>query len=234
MTTASKKLEFEHFSKFANEWWNDQGKFKILHDIRPIRVRYILDQMMPFKIKDKQILDLGCGGGLLSESLARIGGNVTGVDFIDENIKIAKTHAKENNLNIKYYKQDLQKLKLNTKYDIIILFEIIEHLDNWSNLIKKIKKLLKKNGTIFISTINRNLVSKIFAIYLAENILNWVPKNTHNYNKLIKPSELKNILYNEGFKVKDFSGLFYNPLLNKWQLNKTKTKINYFCTAKFR
>jgi len=232
MKLRSKKSEFEHFSKLANEWWSDSGKFKILHDLQPIRVQYIIDQVKPKNIKDLNILDIGCGGGLICEPLARLGAKVTGVDFVRQNIEVAKHHAFENNLKINYFKQDVDNLKLKNKFDIIIIFEVIEHLDNIPNFIKNIKSHLKINGKVLISTINRNIFSKILAIYFAENLLHWIPKDTHDYNKLIKPEELINILKKENFIIKDISGLFFNPITNSWKLSKTKTRVNYFCSAK--
>ena len=231
MKVRSKRLEFEHFTNLANEWWEDSGKFKILHDLQPIRMQYIIEQTKPKNIKNLNILDLGCGGGLICEPLARLGAKVTGVDFVKENIEAAKVHAIENNLKITYLTQDLENLNLKKKYDIIIIFEVIEHLNNISEFIKNIKLHLKQNGNLLISTINRNIISKIFAIDLAENLLNWIPKDTHDYNKLVKPKELTNILEKENFKIKNISGLFFNPISKRWKINKNKTKINYFCSA---
>ena len=232
MKVRSKRLEFEHFTNLANEWWEDSGKFKILHDLQPIRMKYIIEQTKPKNIKNLNILDLGCGGGLICEPLARLGAKVTGVDFVKENIQAAKVHAIENNLKITYLKQDLENLNLKKKYDIIIIFEVIEHLKDVSEFIKKIKLHLKQNGNLLISTINRNIISKIFAIYVAENLLNWIPKETHDYNKLVKPEELTNILEKENFYIKNISGLFFNPITKRWKISKSKTKINYFCSAK--
>ena len=212
MKVRSKRLEFEHFTNLANEWWEDTGKFKILHDLQPIRMQYIVEQTKPKNIENLNILDLGCGGGLICEPLARLGAKVTGVDFVKENIQAAKVHAIENNLKITYLKQDLENLNLKKKYDIIIIFEVIEHLKDVSEFIKKIKLHLKQNGNLLISTINRNIISKIFAIYVAENLLNWIPKETHDYNKLVKPEELTNILEKENFYIKNISGLFFNPI----------------------
>ena len=231
MKVRSKKLEFEHFTNLANEWWEDSGKFKILHDLQPIRMQYIVEQTKPKNIENLNILDLGCGGGLICEPLARLGAKVTGVDFVKENIQAATVHAIENNLKITYLTQDLENLNLKKKYDIIIIFEVIEHLNNISEFIKNIKLHLKQNGNLLISTINRNIISKIFAIDLAENLLNWIPKDTHDYNKLVKPKELTNILEKENFKIKNISGLFFNPISKRWKINKNKTKINYFCSA---
>ena len=142
----------------------------------------------------------------------------------------AKIHSKKNKLKINYINKDIEKSKLDEKFDIILMFEVLEHLDNWKKTIKNIKKNLNKNGLIIISTINRNLLSKLFAINIAENILNWIPKGTHDYNKLIKPEELKKILLKEKFYFNNIKGLVFNPLSREWKLSKNYM-INYFCTA---
>ena len=196
-----KTSEFDHFANLANEWWDQKGKFEILHLITPLRIKYIKDIISNNnknyfnKIKNNlDILDLGCGGGLICEPLARLGANVTGVDFVEANIKVAKLHAKKSDLDIKYLHQDLNDLKIKKKYDVILMLEILEHIDNWDNLIKKIKKNLKSSGKLIISTINRNIFSQFFAIFIAEDVLKWIPKKTHEYNKLIKPKELISVL----------------------------------------
>ena len=137
----SKLEEYNHFKRLSNEWWDDNGKFKVLHRIRPIRVEYILNQTNMNNVKNLDILDLGCGGGLVSESLARLGGNVTAVDFVSDNIKIARQHSLRNKLKINYLCSDIENLSLNKKFDIIIMFEILEHLENWKSFLKKLKKI---------------------------------------------------------------------------------------------
>ena len=232
MNTRSKLSEFEHFTKLADQWWSESGKFKILHDLQPLRVQYIIDQIWPKKINKLKILDLGCGGGLVCEPLAKLGANVTGVDFVKQNIEAAKIHAMKNKLKINYIHKDVNDIKLKSSYDVIIAYEVLEHLKDWPDLIKKIKTLLKANGKLIISTINRNFFSKIIAIYIAEKILKWIPEDTHDYNKFIKPKELEKVLQRENFKVNNFTGLVFNPIENIWKLNANKTKINYFCSAK--
>ncbi len=232
MAKRTKLSEFNHFNKLSNEWWSESGKFKILHEIKQIRIQYILNQLGSKRIKNLNVLDLGCGGGLICEPLTKLGGNVTGLDFVENNIKAAKLHASQNNLIINYLTQDLEKLSLNQKYDLIIIFEVLEHLDNWKTIISKIKKYLKKDGRIILSTINRNIISKILAIKFAENILKWVPKKTHNYGKLITPEELEEVLIKENFSIIDFSGLVFNPIAREWRLSKHNKLVNYFCTAK--
>jgi len=232
--------EFNHFEDLAKEWWLQNGKFKILHTITPLRIKYIKKNIKTsFKnnqkrknyFKNLEILDLGCGGGLVCEPLSRLQAKVTGIDFVNKNIKIAKQHAKKSSLKINYIKQDLSSLNLNQKYDLILLLEVIEHLDNWKNIVSYCLKHLKPGGRIIFSTINRTLFSKFFAIYITEKLLKWVPRNTHTYNKLVKPEELKNFLENKKMKIIDITGLFFNPITQHWSLNKKKTKINYFCTA---
>ncbi len=232
MNIKSKNEEFAFFNQLSDEWWNENGKFKILHQIKSHRMSYILDQLDNRNITNLKILDVGCGGGIICEPLARLGAKVTGIDFAPNNIMAAKIHSKKNKLKINYLNQDIEKSKLDEKFDIILMFEVLEHLDNWKKTIKNIKKNLNKNGLIIISTINRNLLSKIFAINIAENILNWIPKGTHDYNKLIKPEELKKILLKEKFNFNNIKGLVFNPLNREWKLSKNYM-INYFCTASF-
>ena len=227
-----KNQEFDHFTSIAKEWWEPKGKFKILHRILPIRMEYILQNIEKRKIAKLDILDLGCGGGLTCEALARLNANVTGIDFVRENIEIAKDHANQSKLKINYILDDINSINLKKKYDLILMLEIIEHLDRWDTLISKIKKNLKPKGTIIFSTINRTQISKIFAIFIAENILKWVPKKTHDYNKLVTTEELKNTLTKNDFRIKNITGLNFNPLTKEWKLNKNVFPINYFCTAR--
>ena len=230
MNIKSKNEEFALFNQLSDEWWNENGKFKILHQIKSHRMSYILDQINNRNIRNLKILDVGCGGGIICEPLARLGAKVTGIDFVPNNIIAAKIHSKKNKLKINYINKDIEKSKLDEKFDIILMFEVLEHLDNWKKTIKNIKKNLNKNGLIIISTINRNLLSKLFAINIAENILHWIPKGTHDYNKLIKPEELKKILLKEKFNFNNIKGLVFNPLNREWKLSKNYM-INYFCTA---
>ncbi len=230
MNIKSKNEEFALFNQLSEEWWNENGKFKILHQIKNHRMTYILEQINNRDIKNLKILDVGCGGGIICEPLARLGAKVTGIDFAPNNIKAAKLHSKKNKLKIDYIYKDIEKSKFDEKFDVILMFEVLEHLDNWKKIIKKIKQNLNKNGTVIISTINRNLISNLFAIKIAENFLNWIPKGTHDYNKLIKPEELKKTLSKENFHFRNIKGLVFNPLNMEWKLSKNYT-INYFCTA---
>ena len=230
MNIKSKNEEFAFFNQLSDEWWNENGKFKILHQIKSHRMSYILDQINNRNIRNLKILDVGCGGGIICEPLARLGAKVTGIDFVPNNIIAAKIHSKKNKLKINYINKDIEKSKLDEKFDIILMFEVLEHLDNWKKTIKNIKKNLNKNGLIIISTINRNILSKLFAINIAENILHWIPKGTHDYNKLIKPKELENTLSKENFHFKNIKGLVFDPINREWKLSKNPM-INYFCSA---
>ena len=228
----SKNQEFDNFNEIASEWWLPKGKFRILHKILPLRLKYILNNINKKSIKSLEILDLGCGGGLTCEPLAKLGANVTGVDFVKKNIEVARIHADKSNLKINYINGDIDKINLKKKYDVILILEVLEHLDNYEKLIIDIKKNLKPNGILILSTINQTILAKIFGIYMAENILNWVPKNTHDYNKLIKPNDLKKILLKNNFKLMNLNGMNFNPITREWALSKDIFPINYFCSAK--
>ena len=230
MKFKSKKEEFKFFNNLSNEWWNENGKFAVLHKIRPIRMKYILDNFPLHKLKNAEVLDIGCGGGLISESMCRLGAKVTGIDFAKNNVEVAKLHSIQNGLKIKYFCYDVEKIEFKKKYDLIIIFEVLEHLDNWKLFLNKICKNLKPHGKIIISTINRTLTSRLAAIYIAENILKWIPKNTHDYNKFIKPEEIKKNIPNNEFNFYNLKGLIYLPILDSWEISKNINNVNYFCT----
>ena len=180
------KEEIEKFSSLAKEWWDQDGKFKPLHKFNPIRIEYIKENVIKeFNIKNKkkpfsnlEILDIGCGGGLLTEPMYRLGGNLTGIDASKKNIKIATIHAKENSLKINYQCSSPEKFKTKKKFDVILNMEIVEHVDDLNLFIKSSSNLLKKGGIMFIATINKTLKSYIFAIIGAEYVLNWLPVGT--------------------------------------------------------
>ena len=196
------KKEIEKFSKIASEWWNPEGKFKPLHKFNPIRIKYIKENIINnFKLKNKtkplsgiNILDIGCGGGLLSEPMARMGANITGIDASDQNIKIAKLHSKKNKLKINYLCSSPEKLNVKKKFDVILNMEIVEHVENVDFFLKSCSNLLKKNGLMFVATINKTLKSYVFAIVGAEYVLRWLPIGTHEWEKFVKPEDLKNTL----------------------------------------
>jgi len=237
MSTVNKK-EIEKFSKMAAEWWDPEGKFKPLHKFNPIRIKYIKDNIIySFKLKSKEqplqkinILDIGCGGGLLSEPMARLGAIVTGIDASDKNIKIAKLHAKKNKLNINYFCSSPEKLKIKKKFDVILNMEIIEHVEDINFFIKSCSKLLKKNGLMFVATLNKTLKSYAFAIIGAEYILRWLPIGTHDWEKFVKPDDLKKILGKNNLKLEKLDGMNFNLIKDEWSVS-SDTSINYI--AKF-
>ena len=223
MTSVNKK-EIEKFSKMAAEWWNPEGKFKPLHKFNPIRIRYIKENIINnFKLENKSkplsginILDIGCGGGLLSEPMSRMGANVTGIDASDKNIKIAKLHSKKSNLKINYFCSSPEKLKVKKKFDVILNMEIVEHVEDVDFFLKSCSNLLKKNGIMFVATINKTMKSYIFAIVGAEYILRWLPIGTHEWEKFVKPEDLKKILIRYNLALDKFNGMNFNFLKNEW------------------
>ena len=170
-------------------------------------------------------------GGLISEPLARLGGSVTGIDASEKNIKVAKTHAKENNLNIRYLNTSPEKLEVNEKFDVILNLEIVEHVENVNLFLSSCNKLLKKNGIMFTATLNRTLTSYVKAIIGAEYILRWLPIGTHDWNKFIKPEELEKLLSEEKFKTIDIKGLKFNPITSKWKRS-DDLSVNYIISSK--
>ena len=240
MTTINKE-EIQKFSNLAAEWWDVNGKFKPLHMFNPIRIEYILNQICEHFNKDKEkknflkdldILDIGCGGGLISEPMARLGANVTGIDASEKNVKIASAHSKESKLKIKYINTSPEQFVDNKKFDIILNLEVVEHVDNLNLYLNSCGKLLKSGGLIFTATLNRTLVSYIKAIIGAEYVLRWLPIGTHDWNKFIKPEELEIKLNNAGLITKDISGLKFNPFLYKWNKS-SDLDVNYIiCSYK--
>ena len=223
--------EVEKFNKIAHKWWDPSSEFKPLHDINPLRVNYINDL---FPLNEKNILDVGCGGGILAESMARLGGNVTGIDQSEIAIKIAKLHAKENNLSINYKLLNIEDfLKKDTsKFDVITCLEMIEHVPDPASIITSCAKKLKKNGRLYVSTINRNLKAFLFAIVGAEYILNLLPKGTHHYDKFIKPSEVKSWANSLNMNISNITGMTYNPFLKKYSLG-SDVSVNYILELRF-
>jgi len=223
------KKEIDNFDIYAHEWWNKRGPYKLIHNLTPIRVDYIQNTI---NIKGLRILDIGCGGGLLAEELSKKGAKITGLDASEKTINIAKQHAKESNLNIEYICSTLESYieKNKKKFDVVICFELIEHVPDQEKLIHSISEVTKKNSTLFFSTINRNIVSFAFAKVIAEYFLKIVPQGTHQYEKFIKPSELALLLELAGFKIDDVSGVKLNPIDHTFSLS-SMTKINYFMTS---
>ena len=228
------KKEIEKFSKMAAEWWDPSGKFKPLHKFNPIRIKYIKENIInSFKIKSKKkpldkinILDIGCGGGLLSEPMTRLGADVTGIDASIKNINIAKLHAKKNNLKINYLCSSPEKLKIQKKFDVILNMEIVEHVEDINFFLNSCSKLLKKNGIMFVATLNKTLKSYMFAIIGAEYVLRWLPIGTHDWEKFVRPEDLKKILSKNNLKLEKLDGMNFNIIKDEWSVS-SDTSINY-------
>jgi len=232
------KIEIEKFSKLAKDWWNPEGKFRPLHLFNPVRIKFIKEKLIyHYKLNSNQgkpleklrILDIGSGGGLLCEPLYRLGANVTGIDASNKNIEVAKLHAKEMGLNIKYIHSSPENINLRNEFDVILCMEVVEHVSNINLFIQKCSSLVKKNGIIFISTINKNLKSYAFAILGAEYILRWLPIGTHDWDKFLTPKDLENIAVNHALRLDETVGMKYNLFFKKWSIS-ADTSVNYIST----
>ena len=238
MSSVNKK-EIEKFSNMAAEWWDPEGKFKPLHKFNPIRIKYIKENIIKeFQLKNKKnplsginVLDIGCGGGLLSEPMCRLGANVTAIDASNKNITVANLHAKKNNLKINYICSSPEKLKTTKKFDVILNMEIVEHVEDVDFFLKSCANLLKKNGLMFVATINKTLKSYIFAIIGAEYVLRWLPIGTHEWEKFVKPEELKSILIKNNLNLKKIDGMNFNILKDEWDVSKDLS-VNYIAEFK--
>ena len=228
------KKEIEKFSKIAEEWWDPNGKFKPLHKFNPVRIEYIKKNILKdFALEGKikpldgiKILDVGCGGGLLSEPLSRLGADVTGIDASNRNIEVAKIHARKMNLDIKYYCTSPEKMKNLNKFDVVLNMEIVEHVSDVRLFLKSCTNLLRRNGIMFVATINRTLKSYMFAIIGAEYVLKWLPIGTHDWSKFVKPEEISNILKSNNLKLEKHDGVKFNIISNTWDLS-ADTSVNY-------
>ena len=237
MTTVD-KIEIEKFSKLAGNWWNPNGKFKPLHLFNPTRIKLIKEKLIYYFEKDPKaqkplkkinILDIGCGGGLLCEPLRRLGATVTGIDASKNNIEVAKLHAKEMNLNINYIQCSPENLTSKNKFDVILNMEVVEHVSDVNLFIHNCSKLIRKNGIMFVATLNKNLKSYIYAILVAEYFLRWLPIGTHDWNKFLTPQELEIIATKNNFVIDEVVGLKFNLAQKKWYKS-NDSSVNYIST----
>jgi 2-polyprenyl-6-hydroxyphenyl methylase/3-demethylubiquinone-9 3-methyltransferase len=238
MTAATAKnldpSEVEKFSKLAAEWWNPKGKFAVLHVFNPVRLAWIKEQVCARLARDPyerrpyaglRFLDIGCGGGLLSEPMARLGADVVGVDPSEKNIATASVHAGEMELAIDY-RVGLAEDLGGERFDVVLAMEVIEHVADPSAFVNTCAAMLKPGGLIFVATLNRTFKSFALAIIGAEYVLGWLPKGTHQWEKFITPEELKAWLAESGVAVKDESGVVYNPFRNEWRRSR-EMDVNY-------
>ncbi len=228
--------EVEKFSKMAAEWWNPNGKFGVLHKFNPVRLTWIKDQVCarfardpfdPKPFKGLRFLDIGCGGGLLTEPMARLGAECVGVDPSEKNITTASVHAEEQGLAIDYRATTAEALEQQAEtFDVILNMEVIEHVANPQAFMASCAAMLRPNGLMFVATLNRTLKSFGLAIIGAEYVLGWLPKGTHEWEKFIKPDELKSWASSSGLTLKDESGVTFHPLANEWRRSRDMD-VNY-------
>lgn len=219
------QTEIDKFNNLAHEWWNPDGEFKTLHQINPARVEFIKKHC---DLSNKALIDVGCGGGILAESLANLGANVTAIDLAPQSIETAKLHLYESGLTVNYECIEIgdKARSASESFDILTCMEMLEHVPDPEYILKECSKLLKPGGMAFFSTLNRNSRSYLLGVVAAEYVFNLVPRGTHDYKKFIKPAELRAMLNQCGFELTAISGIDYNPLMNKFGLG-NDTSINY-------
>jgi 2-polyprenyl-6-hydroxyphenyl methylase/3-demethylubiquinone-9 3-methyltransferase len=231
MQTNVDPLEIEKFSNLASRWWDLNGEFKPLHQINPLRTDFINEQCQG--LFGKQIVDVGCGGGILSESMATHGGEVTGIDMGHEPLEVARLHGLESGVNVNYIQTTAEQLASEKpqSYDVVTCLEMLEHVPNPESVIHACAQLVKPNGMVFFSTLNRNIKSYLMAIVAAEKVLKLVPDGTHEHDKFIRPSELLSWVDNTALKPVTMTGLHFNPLLNEYYLSNKNVDVNYIVSC---
>lgn len=233
--------EVAKFTAMAAEWWDPSGKFRPLHKFNPVRLTYIKEKVCeafnrdisdPKAFKGLRLLDIGCGGGLLSEPMARMGASVVGADASETNIEIAKIHAEQSGLEIDYRAETAEKLEADAEqFDVVLNMEVVEHVSDVDLFMRTCSRMVKPGGLMFVATINRTAKANALAIFMAENVLRWLPKGTHDYDKLVKPEELEVPMTAEGLSLIDRTGVFYNPFTDRW--NKSRDMdVNYMVLGK--
>lgn len=236
------KDEIERFSRIASEWWNPEGKFKPLHRINPLRIGYIRDQAcqhfgknpeVPTPLEGLSLLDIGCGGGLISEPMCRLGASVTAIDASEKNIKVASLHAQQSGLAIDYRATTAEALlDSGARYDIVLALEIIEHVADVEAFLAATCSLLKPGGLLFCSTLNRTMKSYALAIVGAEYVLRWLPVGTHQWKKFLRPSEICRPMRQQGVDIVDMRGMVMNPLNWQWRWDEKDLSVNYIIVGK--
>ncbi|GAA3090749.1 bifunctional 3-demethylubiquinone 3-O-methyltransferase/2-octaprenyl-6-hydroxy phenol methylase [Rhizobium viscosum] len=239
--TTIDQSEVDRFSAMAAEWWSPTGKFKPLHKFNPVRLAYIRDKAAenfsrsPKSAKPLEglrVLDIGCGGGLLSEPVARMGAEVVGADPSEKNIGIASTHAKASGVAVDYRAVTAEQLaEAGETFDIVLNMEVVEHVADVELFMNTCAGMVRPGGLMFVATINRTMKAAALAIFAAENVLRWLPRGTHQYEKLVRPEELEKPLAASGLEIIDRTGVFFNPLANQWNLSKDMD-VNYMLLAK--
>jgi len=235
------QAEVDRFAAMAAEWWSPTGKFRPLHKFNPVRLAYIRDQVAAQFGRDPQaakpfdglrFLDIGCGGGLLCEPMTRLGAQVVGVDPAERNIEVARLHAAQSGLDIDYRATTAEALAdAGEKFDVVLNMEVVEHVADVDLFIARTAEMVKPDGLMFVATINRTLKALGLAIIGAEYVLRWLPRGTHQYEKLVRPGELDSALQNAGMKIADRTGVTYNPLADRWGLSKD-LDVNYMLMAR--
>ncbi|MGB0458654.1 MAG: bifunctional 2-polyprenyl-6-hydroxyphenol methylase/3-demethylubiquinol 3-O-methyltransferase UbiG [Porticoccaceae bacterium] len=222
--------EIRKFEELASRWWDKNSEFKPLHDINPLRANWI-DNLAP--VAEKKVLDVGCGGGILAESLAQRGAQVTGIDMGDAPLGVAKLHQLESGLSIDYQKSTAEDFaqQHENAFDVVTCLEMLEHVPDPSSVVQACAKMVKPGGHVFFSTINRNPKAFLFAIIGAEYVLRLLPRGTHEYAKFIRPSELANWSRSADLQVNQMTGLLFNPLTKKYRLSDSDMDVNYMIST---
>jgi len=233
--------EIARFAKLAEEWWDEWGPFRPLHQINPTRLTYIRDRLCaqfgrnpktPRPFEGLVVLDIGCGGGLIAEPLTRLGAEVTGIDPAKETIAAAKAHADAAGLKIVYKATTAETLvDANVRFDAVLLLEVVEHVRDVPAFLKRLAPLVAQDGVMILSTLNRTLKAYALAIVGAEYILRWLPQGTHQWDRFVKPEELNASLRGAGLSPIDTTGMVYDPFDDRWSLSRD-SDVNYFATAK--